>query len=148
MHTCSFFGHSLCPDSIKPVLKKNIEELIKCGINCFLLGDRGDFDILVLKTIKDLQEEYEFSYKIILSYIPQSKSCFTNDPHSIYPEELAVVPKRFAIEYRNRYLVENSDCFICYITHNYGGAVKFARKAKRMGKTVINISDNADEVGL
>ncbi len=147
--TCAFFGHSLCPDSVKSRLKLQIENLIiTYNIKSFLLGDHGEFDVLVLKTIRELVEKYDISYKVVLSYMPRSSNFFAADPHSVYPEELAFVPKKFAIEYRNRYLIENSDFFITYITHNYGGAAKFAKMAKNKGKTVINISENNKTIEL
>ena len=55
MSTCAFFGHSSCPNSIQPELKNQIEFLIKNhSVRTFLLGDHGNFDVLVLKTIKEL----------------------------------------------------------------------------------------------
>lgn len=142
MATCAFFGHSSCPNSIYPELKNQIEFLIKnCNVKTFLLGDYGNFDVLVLKAIREISEIYDISYKVILSYIPTSYNFFAKDPNSIYPDELTFVHKKFAIDYRNNYLVDKSDYFITYITHSHGGAAKFAYKAKRKCKTVINIAD-------
>ena len=143
MLTCSFFGHSSCPDSIQSLLRRQIETLIKeHHIKNFLVGDHGDFDIMVLKTIKELSKIYPINYKVVLSYIPQSYNFFAKDSHSVYPEELTFVHKKYAIDYRNNYLIDKSDYFITYITHSFGGAAKFAKKAKNKGKTVINIADN------
>ncbi|MBO5873043.1 MAG: hypothetical protein J6Q56_02425 [Clostridia bacterium] len=142
MLTCSFFGHSSCPNSIQPELKKQIELLINDhNVKKFLLGDHGDFDVMVLKAIRELSQIYQIDYQVVLSYRPQSYNFFAKDPKSIYPEELAFVHKKYAINYRNNYLIDKSDFFITYITHSYGGAAKFANKAKNRGKTVINIAD-------
>ena len=45
----------------------------------------------------------------------------------------------FAIEKRNRWMLDHADYCICYVNHAYGGAHKFARMAKRKGLTVINL---------
>ena len=43
------------------------------------------------------------------------------------------------IEKRNKWMIAQSDYCICYITHTWGGAYKFARQAKRKGLHVINL---------
>ena len=58
---------------------------------------------------------------------------------TMYPE-IEGHPK-FAIERRNRWLVDHSDFVLCYINHTWGGAYKFARLAERRGKTVINLGN-------
>ncbi len=142
MSTCSFFGHSVCPESIQPKLKTVIENLINNhNVKDFLLGDHEKFDVLVLKTIKELSSVYDIKYKVVLSYMPQSYSYFGTDSNSVYMEEMASVHKKFAIEFRNNYLVKNCDYFITYITHSYGGAAKFAKKAQSKNKVVINLTN-------
>ena len=48
----------------------------------------------------------------------------------IYPE-LDNVPLRFAISKRNKWMVEQADIVIAYITHTYGGAYATYRHAKK-----------------
>lgn len=142
MQTCAFFGHSSCSNSIQPILQREIEKLIlNHGITDFLLGDHGDFDVLVLKTIREIEKIYPIKYRVVLSYLPIAPSFFGEDPNSVYPEEIATVHPKFAIEYRNNFLISKSDYFITYVTHSYGGAAKFAKKAQNKGKIVINIAD-------
>lgn len=57
----------------------------------------------------------------------------------MYPEIEG--PKKFAIERRNRWMIDYADFCLCYINHTWGGAWKCARQAKRGGKTVINIGN-------
>ena len=58
---------------------------------------------------------------------------------ALYPEGLESVPPRYAISRRNKWMIRESDVAVTYITHSWGGAAKFAEKAKREGKTVINL---------
>lgn len=140
--TCSFFGHSSCPDDIKPILETQIEDfIVNHNIKNFLLGDHGNFDLLVLKCIKKLAIKHDISYKVVLSYMPKYNNIFASDPNSIFSEELALVPKKFAINYRNRYLIEKSQYFITFITHSFGNAAKFTQEAIKKGKNVTNIAD-------
>ena len=69
------------------------------------------------------------------------QSVFEKDPHSVFPEELATFHKRYAIEYRNKYMLDKADLVVTYITHNFGGAAKFAKKAQAKNKVVINLTN-------
>ncbi len=134
------FGHSVCPEKYYPVLKKQIINLINQDVTEFLVGDRGDFDKMALKVLKELTECYNIKYKVVLAYLPSGGGLFADDYNSIFPEELATVHKRFAIEYRNMYMINNSDYVIVYTPVSFGGAAKFAKKAEKKCKLVIDIS--------
>lgn len=57
----------------------------------------------------------------------------------IYPS-LENVPKKFAITYRNKYMIENSDVVIAYVNRLYGGAYKSYSLAEKQGKKIYNLS--------
>lgn len=57
----------------------------------------------------------------------------------LFPE-IEDKPKRFAIVYRNRYMVEMADYVVAYVSHNWGGAYESYRYAKRKGKKIINLA--------
>ena len=57
-----------------------------------------------------------------------------------YPE-IENKPKRYAIVYRNRYMVEKADLVIAYVACNWGGAYATYRHAKRKGKEIFNLAD-------
>ena len=61
----------------------------------------------------------------------------------IYPE-IEYKPPKFAIYYRNRWIVQKADYIICAVTHNYGGAYKAYQYAIKMEKTVFNIIETKD----
>ncbi len=49
------------------------------------------------------------------------------------------MPFRFGIEYRNKWMIENSDYVVTYVRRSFGGAAKFKALAERKKKNVINI---------
>ena len=140
---CTFFGHSECYGLDAGVLRSSIEELIRSGVDTFYVGNQGDFDRMVLGCLRELGKTYgHISFSAVLAYLPPPKSEY--DPyegHSIYPAGMEIGPTRFAIERRNRWMIDRATVCLCYITHRWGGAYKFARLAKRRGLRVINLGD-------
>ncbi len=138
MKTCTFFGHSDCPDSVYYLLKEKIEDLIKYSDTVyFYVGNHGRFDSLVTEVLRELKKEYpNIKYWVILAYLPK---CYIEN--SLFPEGLENVPKRFCIDKRNRWMLEKSDYVISYVTRNVGGAAKFTEIAKKQNKRVINIAE-------
>ena len=59
----------------------------------------------------------------------------------IFYPEIEKKPLKFAICYSNRYMVENADYVIAYVSHSFGGAYKTYRYAKRRGKEIFNLAD-------
>ena len=61
--------------------------------------------------------------------------------HTSFPEGLEAVPPRWAISRRNEWMLKQSDYMVTYITHDWGGAARFAARAVRQGKQVINVAE-------
>lgn len=142
---CTFFGHRNVNASVKSILKNVIRDLIeKENATAFYIGNQGDFDFLAKSVIGELKKDYpHINYNIVLAYLPTKKD---NDNYidcsaTIYPEGLENVPPKFAIDKRNRWLVEHSDTVITYVTHNFGGAAKFKELAISKKKKIIEISN-------
>ena len=57
----------------------------------------------------------------------------------LYPE-IENKPKRYAITYRNKYMVEKADYVIAYVSHDWGGAYATYKYAKRKGKEIFNLA--------
>ena len=55
------------------------------------------------------------------------------------PEGIEGVHPRYAISWRNKWMVTESDFVIAYITHSWGGAAKYYEMAVKKGRHVINI---------
>lgn len=142
MPICTFFGHRECYDLDAAVLRSTIEDLIKQGVSEFLVGHQGQFDAMVRSCLKALQIQYpEIRYSVVLAYLPTKKQEFADFSDTIYPEGLETVPPRYAVSWRNRYLINMADICICYVNRTYGGAYQFYRKAKSRGLTLINLGN-------
>ncbi len=150
MSICTFFGHSECHGLNAAVLRNAIEDLIKQGTTEFLVGNHGQFDGQVFSCLQDLRKEHpEISYSVALAYLPTHKEASDiYHGHSFYPKGQENGPAKFAIERRNRYMIESSDICLCYINHTFGGAYKFARMARNRGLRVINLGSAAIEGNL
>lgn len=147
MCVCAFFGHRDCPNTIKPVMRKVIVELIEQqSADTFYVGHQGSFDFLVRTVLSELVEEYpHIRYAIVLARLPQQIK--TYDPldysNTLLPEGIESIPPRFAISWRNEWMLKQASVVVTYVTRSWGGAAKFSEKAARMKKTVINLADMA-----
>lgn len=137
--TCTFFGHSDTPLDIRDKLKATLIDLIEnCSVDLFYVGDKGNFDRLVLSVLRELSAVYPIRYYVVLAYLPKEKS----DYPTLFPEGIETAPKRFAIDFRNRFMVRQSDIVVAYVNRDFGGAAKFVDIARKMGKSIINLSYN------
>ena len=57
----------------------------------------------------------------------------------IYPSLEKVFP-RYAISYRNKWMIDKADFVICGITRTYGGAYKTYQYAQKKKKHIFNIA--------
>ena len=139
---CTFFGHRDCYGLDVSALERTIEELIAKGVDTFYVGEQGGFDRAVRSCLSRLCKIHrQVSFTVVLAYLPQDGDGTVEN--SLYPEGMEEVPRRFAIEKRNRWMMERANYCLCFVTHKWGGAYKFARLAKRKGLTVINLGDTA-----
>ena len=141
MPSCTFFGHRDCPDSIRPKLRSVLINLIENQqADTFYVGRQGSFDALVYATLRELAAEYpHIRYAVVLERLSgKSTDDFTE---TLFPEVMENVPPRFAIDRRNNWMIRQADFVVVYVTHDWGGAAKFAKKAEQQGKTVINLAD-------
>ena len=132
---CSFFGHKDALQSLYTIIRKNIEHLItQRNVDSFMVGNQGGFDAMILKALRELKQVYpHICYNVVLAYMPSQKQEYElYDPSETFlPEGIETVPKRFAILWRNKWMVRESDIILCYITHSWGGAAQFVEYAKR-----------------
>lgn len=47
------------------------------------------------------------------------------DLDTVLSEEIAAVPRRFAISFRNRWMVNKREYMIAYVNHSFGGASQY-----------------------
>ena len=148
---CAFFGHRDAPmvGQIETRLSEAARDLILQDVSEFWLCEQGAFDSLSHLVMKELRKEFDWiDLSIFPAYYPNNFKLdwiYENDYGLMFPEEVAKAPPQVAILRRNEYIAKNADYIICYITRKYGGAYKAVEKARKYGKTIINIADMIDK---
>ncbi|MBQ4060321.1 MAG: hypothetical protein IJD40_15540 [Lachnospiraceae bacterium] len=138
--TVTFFGHRDTPKEIDPTLRSTLIDLIENkNVTVFYVGNNGNFDTMVRRQLEDLSQTYPITYSVVLAYLPTEKNKYDNLTNTIYPEGLENVPKRFAISYRNKWMIQQADTVVSYVIRTYGGAAKFKELAERLDKTVFEL---------
>ena len=143
MTACTFFGHRECPDSIKPQLREVLIDLVmNHNVEIFYVGNQGQFDTIVRGVLRKLEKEYpQINYVVVLAYNPGKQNEYDDYSDTMLPEGIESVHPRYAISWRNNWMLRQSDYVVTYITHSWGGAAQYAAKAARQGKSVVNLVD-------
>ena len=142
MLTATFFGHKDTPKNIEPTLRATLVDLIENqGINMFYVGNNGNFDTIVRRQLEALSQAYPITYSVVLAYMPAKKSEYDDYTKTILPEGIEAIPKRFAISYRNKWMIDQADVVVTYVTHSFGGAAKFKEMVEKQGKMIIELSE-------
>ena len=143
---CTFFGHRMIPLEIEPSLRSTLVDLIRnYDVNYFYVGNYGQFDSLVLRLLQDLSLSFSIEYQVVFAYMSKisALSDTIDDAHTLLPEGIETVPKRFAIFYCNQWMIEHSDFVVTYVDHNSGSsAARFKQMAENKGKNVIDLYSN------
>ncbi len=109
------------------------------------LGGYGGFDEFAYECCKAYKESYpNVSLIFITPYITDSYqrnrlTALKAKYDRIFYPDIENRPLKFAISYRNQWMVEESDLVICAINHDWGGAFQTYQYAKRKKKTIFNI---------
>lgn len=139
MSVCTFFGHRDCYGLDTEELYRAIEDLIGQGVDTFYVGKQGNFDAAVRKCLKELCTQYcHINYAVVLAYLPAPNDGYDYSD-TMYPEGLEAVPPKFAIQWRNRWMIAQASHCLCWIDRTWGGAYKFANIAKHRNLTLINL---------
>ena len=143
MATCTFFGHADAPFTILPRLREAVVDLIENQqVTDFYVGTHGAFDRAAYHVLKELASIYPtIRYTVVLSYHPAHSTALSEEEfkHSLLPAGIENVPPRFAIVWRNKWMLKQADHVITYVTHSWGGAAKFKGLAEKQGKHVVNL---------
>ena len=141
--TCCFFGHKDTPSSVYDHLKEVVEKLIvEDDVTSFLVGNQGHFDSLALGALRHFKKQYpQINYNVVLAYMPAEKEEW--DPYefgeTMLPEGIESVHPRYAISWRNKWMVNESDVIVSYIAHSWGGAAKYVEMAAKKGKIIVKL---------
>ncbi len=138
---CTFFGHRDALPEIKAHLREILLDLIeRQGVRQFYVGNQGNFDAMARSLLAELEQSHGIRYEIVLAYLPRENATLYDSDHTLLPEGIETVPRRFAIEYRNKWMIDHSDIVVAYVSRSFGGAAKFRDLAKKKGKTVIDLN--------
>lgn len=143
---CCFIGHHDAPSSLTNALSSEIERLItEKNVASFYVGNHGAFDSMALSALKALKGKYpHIVFHVVLAYMPGEKAEYSpyNDLDTVLPEGIETVPRRFAISYRNKWMVSKCEYMIAYVNHSFGSASQFVELAVRQEKLVTNLAIN------
>ena len=134
----TFCGHAqvLEKRKVREWLLKITKEMIEKGERTFYLGGYGEFDLMAADVLDEHKKQYpQIERILVLPYI-NSKPCMKKYDCAVYPS-LENVPRRYAVVRRNRWMIDNTDIVIAYVTHDWGGAAKTFEYAKRKKKRAI-----------
>ncbi|MBQ2893000.1 MAG: hypothetical protein IJE24_02580 [Oscillospiraceae bacterium] len=111
----------------------------------FYVGHQGLFDAYVHSELKKLKQEYpQINYAVVLAYMHGKKTEYDDYSDTMLPEGIESVHPHYAISWRNNWMLWQSNFVVTYITHSWGGAHRYAEKAKRQKKIVINLQKPLD----
>lgn len=141
MKTCTFFGHRYTPKRTEVAIRQVLTDLIeKEEVALFLVGYEGSFDRLVLKVLKELEVKFpHIRFAVVFACLAE-KERWREKVNTVCPEGLQFVPKRFAVDCRNRWLLKHSDYVVTYVNSTFGVAAKFKEMAVHYGLSVINLA--------
>lgn len=111
------------------------------------LGGYGDFDSFAYDCCKKYKKTHpNISLVFVTPYLTidyqrnhlqYRKMCYDL---IVYPE-IEDKPKRYAITYRNKFMVEKADYVVAYVSRDWGGAYAMYKYAKRKSKEIFNLAN-------
>lgn len=142
--TCCFFGHNDASSSIYEKFEGVVENVIlENGVTSFFVGNQGQFDNMTLSMLRNQKLKYpHINYNVVLTYMPSEKELWNPYEYgeTMLPECIESVHPRYAISWRNKWMVDHSEYVICYVTHSWGGAAKYVEMAGKKGKQILYLN--------
>lgn len=138
----TFFGHSDFKenDEFEKIILDLLEKKIGDNVAEIYLGGYGNFDAFAYKCCKKYKQNHSnVSLVFVTPYLNFENSNLMYD-YVIYPE-IEDKPLRFAITYRNRYMVEKAEYIIFYLNREWGGAYQSYKYAKQKKKELLNLAE-------
>ena len=146
--SCFLFGHADTPQSILPAIEDAVEKhYSKYGIQHFYVGNRGAFDSLAAKAVRNVKERHpDINLYLLLAYHPAEREpdLWGGYDNSFYPP-IEDTPRPFAIVKANQYMTTVADTIICYVKHsgNTRNLLEYAQKRqKKDGMIIENLAEN------
>ena len=93
--------------------------------------------------LRKLKQEYsQINYAVVLAYMPGKKTEYDDYSDTMLPEGIETVHPRYAISWRNDWMLKQSDYVVTYVTHSWGGAYRFEKKAVTENKIIIYLGED------
>ena len=138
-----FCGHSDYVQNTQDEEKiLNILEVELGDASCeIFLGGYGNFDAFALRCAKKFKQNHpNTKLRLITPYLENQKIfCEKEAFDSIIYPSLERVPPRYAISHRNKWMIEQANIVISYVSRQYGGAYTMYLDAKRKTKKTYNL---------
>lgn len=148
-YRCAFTGHRDFNDSeYSDRLEAAIRELIESGTTEFYCGMAVGFDIACAETVIKLKSEYKDIKIIACIPCPGQDRYYPIEQKRRYAEVLAECSEqiitsahyhRGCMQVRDRYMIDNCDVVLSYLTKDTGGTYYTVKYATKSGKKVINL---------
>ncbi len=146
MIRCFFIGHREASEELYQILYECIEQhIVEYKVDEFVVGQYGGFDRLAKHALVQAKKHYpHIRLLLLLPYYRETGD--TTPPVGfdgyLFPEGLESVPRRYAIVRANRYMIDNSNYLIAYVTHPASNAFNLVEYAKtKQNKNRINITN-------
>ena len=124
-----------------------LEEKVGDKFAAMYLGGYGNFDSFAYDCCRKYKQTHP---KVLLVFVTPYLTVEYQKNHLeyqktrydeiVYPD-IEDKPPKFAITYRNQYMVDKADCVVAYVSHSWGGAYTTYKYAKRKGKEIFNLAD-------
>lgn len=151
--TVCFTGHREIPFlrlfTVKPKLKKTVEDLINQGYCYFGAGGALGFDTLAARIVLDLRKTHSQVKLILVLPCKSQADRWSYSDKEVYEsiKEQADKVVYTSEEYtkgcmfkRNRYLVDKSSVCVCYLDKDTGGTAYTVNYAYKKGVKIINLA--------
>lgn len=158
---CCFSGHRKIEsdkiDILCQRLENTVRKLIADGYMDFYTGGAVGFDTLAAQAVLTLEEEYpDIRLHVIKPCENQTRgwSDENREKHDKINEkafEVKCLSQGYydgCMQVRNRFLVDNCNLLVAYLTKSDGGSAYTVRYAEKSGKTVINLAEVDEEPQL
>lgn len=150
---CAFFGHrDYSPENFDCLLKMLEKLILYDGVEGFYVGNKGGFDRSVHLALKKMKSKYPYvkmflvldtaespNYKVMSMEKSEYEQCIKNF-ELIVPEGIENVPKRYAMSYRNNWMIKECDIAVVYYLYSGTNTQKYVDELLRKGKSVVNIA--------
>lgn len=142
---CFLFGHKELYENIVPCLVEAITRYYEeYGIRQFFVGHYGSFDAQAAQALRIVKQSHpDVTPRLLLPYHPAERPIPVPEgfDNTYYPEEMAHVPRKFAIVTANRLMVTAADSIICFVKY-IGNTRKLLKLAEQLSENGKKICEN------